>query len=1137
MYKNYTKNWDVHKPYVHKLLLIMRLTTIILVATILQVSASSFAQKITLSEKEAPIAKIFKKITEQSGYGFFVSRSMLKETNPVNIQVKNVDISVALKAIFKDQPIDYRIEDNSVIVSRKPVALFENLIGQFQKNDIKGKVVDSVGNPLAGANIAVKGTNKRFVTNEKGEFIISDIPEAGAVLVVTYLGSSAQEVFVNKNTKSPLVISLKSSPAQLQEVTVVSVGYGTAKKATLTGAIVSIKGADLEKSPAMNLSNSFAGRIPGVTAVTRSGEPGNDGSTLLIRGSNTLNDNTPLVIVDGIAGRQLDRIDPADIENVTVLKDASAAIYGARAANGVIMITTKRGTTGKPTINFSYDQGFVHPTVIPKMADAATYAQMVNEIEQYRGKEVVYSAEDIQKYKDGSDPWGHPNTDWFKAVYKPISVQRNGHLSLRGGSEAIRYLASAGYRYQDAIYRNSATNYSQGNFRVNLDTKVSKSIKLSVDLAGRQENRNYPTLSSDDIYSSTMRGKPTIAANWPNGLPGPDIERGANPVVMATNKTGYDKDIRYVLESNAKLEITIPWVKGLSVTSNASIDKLVDNHKLWQTPWYLYYWDGQTYGTDGLPELTKSLRGYATPQLRQDFSNGNRTTLNGFINYNTSISESHNIKAMIGVERMVGDSLNFYAARRNYISSAVDQLFAGGDGINQTNGGAASVDARLNYFGRLNYNYKEKYLAEFVFRYDGSYIFPANGKQFGFFPGVSLGWIISEERFWKDNLSFFDNLKIRGSWGRTGNDRIAPYQYLQGYAYQGNGTTSTTYIFNQNEENKAINENRIANPNVTWEIANQSNIGIDGKMLNGRVFFSADYFYNLRTNILAYRNASVPSSTGLTLPRQNIGEVANRGFEFQVGTSAKAGELAYTISVNGGYQKNKIVFWDEVPGAPVYQQSTGHPMNTSLYYQAIGIFKDQNAVDNYPHWANARPGDIIFKDVNNDGQIDGLDQVRSDKNDLPTFTGGLNLDLQYKNFYASILIQGATGAMRKQFTFSGASGNFLQDDAQGRWTPENPGATKPRTWNFAEEYWMKQYDINNTYFLRNSNYVRLKNVEIGYNFPASLLSHIGVSGLKIYLGGLNLVTWTKLKNYDPESSSDNPYPSNKVVNAGINLTF
>ncbi len=1111
-----------------KIVLIMKLTLSFLLATCLSVGAEGIAQKISLSEFKSPLEKVFKKIQRQTGYSFAYTDEHLSKSFPVTIFFRNAPIEKVLNACFENQPLSYVLMGQTVVVTdKKPNSILNVNIktSSLAPIPISGSVTDEKNNPLVGATITEKGTNNTVVTKEDGRFSINT-SNANAVLVISYVGFDTKEIGVNN--QSSISIALTQINAAMNDVVVV--GYGTTKKATLTGSVVAVQGADLVKSPAMNLSNSLAGRVPGVAVVTRSGEPGNDGSTLLIRGVNTLNDNTPLVVVDGIAGRGLQRIDPSDVESITILKDASAAIYGARAANGVILVTTKRGVSGKPTLDITFNQGFVKPTVVPKMADAATYAQMINELKFYRGQDPVFSPDDIQKFKDGSDPWGHPNSDWFGELYKPVSKQRDAHVSLRGGTEAIRYLISAGYRYQDAIYRNSATNYSQGNLRANIDAKVSNNIKLSLDVLASQENRNYPTKSASLIYGSAMRGKPTIAARWPNGLPGPDIERGENPIVLATSATGYDKNITYNFISNARLDITIPWVKGLSLSANAAIDKYVDNHKVWQTPWDLYYWDGVTYDAGNVPVLNKTSKGYSTPQLRQDFGSTNLTTLNGLLNYITSVGGKHNVKALVGVEKIKGDAMNFFAARRNYISASTDQLFAGGD-VNQTTNGSASVNARLNYFGRLNYNYEEKYLAEFVFRYDGSFIFPSGDKQFGFFPGVSLGWVVSKEDFWRNMSSVVNNLKIRGSWGQTGNDRIDPYQYLPGYSF-----AQQPYLFALTQENKALNEIRIPNPYVTWEVANQSNIGFDGQMLNGKIFFSADYFNNLRTNILAFKNAAVPTSTGISLPRQNIGEVINRGFEFQVGTNQKIGELALSVSVNGGYQKNKIKFWDEVPGAPDYQKSTGYPIGSSLLYQAIGIFSDQASLDKYPHLSQARPGDIIYKDVNNDGEINGDDRVRNERTDVPRFTGGLIIDLRYSNFYASVLFQGASGAKRKRFTFSGESGNYLEEDANGRWTPDNINATKPRAWNFTEEYWMAG-NINNTYWLRDNNYIRLKNVEVGYNLPAAFISRAGIKGMRVYFTGLNLATFTKLKNYDPESNNDNSYPANKVFNVGFNLTF
>ena len=519
-------------------------------------------------------------------------------------------------------------------------------------------------------------------------------------------------------------------------------------------------------------------------------------------------------------------------------------------------------------------------------------------------------------------------------------------------------------------------------------------------------------------------------------------------------------------------------------------------------------------------------------------TDGSKTTLNGLINYERIIADKHNIKVLFGSERISEESMDLWAFRRYYTSVVVDQMFAGGD-LLKDNGGAASINARLNYFGRVNYSFNSKYLAEFVWRYDGSYIFP-KATRFGFFPGISLGWRISDEKFWKNQLPFVNDMKIRGSWGKTGNDRIEPYQFMTTYGY------NDTYVFNQTDQQKTLEPLRIPNPNVTWEVANQSNIGFDAQMLNGKINLIADYFYNLRTNILWYRNASVPASTGFSLPRENIGEVINQGFELLVGYNNKVGDFNYHLSVNGSYAKNKIKFWDETPGIPEYQQSTGQPMNARLYYQAIGVFVDQAAVDAYPHWTGARPGDIIFEDVNKDGIIDGLDRVRSSKTSIPTFTGGFNVDLQYKNFYASIFFQGAAGAERSYKTFSGEAGNFVYNEIKDRWTVDNPSSTHPRTWNRSLEYWMTDGEPNNTYWVRSSDYLRLKTLEIGYNVPSNIIKKLGVSGLRVYISGQNLLTITGMKNFDPESPDDasgsiwvnsEVYPLNKTMNFGVSLTF
>jgi TonB-linked SusC/RagA family outer membrane protein len=995
-----------------------------------------------------------------------------------------------------------------------------------QQIKVSGTVKGDDGQPLPGVNISVEGTAVGAISDASGNYTL-EVPNSNSVLVFSFIGTTTQKITVG--TQKVIDVTLTSDVTKLSEVVVV--GYGVQKTATITGAISTVKAESLKASTSTNFTNSFAGRMPGLVVVTRSGEPGNDNSTLRIRGSNTLGDNSPLIVIDGIANRSMQRLTPQDIESVTVLKDASAAIYGAQAANGVILITTKRGELGKSKIDLTFNQGWSQPTVIPKMADAATYATMINEINTYAGKAVKYSDDQIQKFRDGSDPWSYPNTDWFSETFKPAALQQSANFSVHGGFESLKYFISLGGNFQDGIYKNSATNYSQANFRSNIDGKISNNVKISLDISGRQENRNYPTRSASDIFAMLMRGYPTSQAYWPSGETGPDIEYGNNPVVVTTSQTGYDKTKNYIFESLLKLDITIPWVKGLSVTANGSIDKNFTNRKLWQTPWYLYNWDGVTRDAGGQPVLVKGKKGFSDPQLTQSMIDGSRSTINGLINYERSFNQKHDFKILFGSEMIYGESMNFSAFRKYFVSTAVDQLFAGGD-LEKTNNGSADVNARLNYFGRVNYDFMEKYLVEFVWRYDGSYIFP-EGKNFGFFPGVSLGYRISEESFWKNNLAFINYFKLRGSWGQTGNDRIPVYQYLASYGY--NSSTSGIYTFNNGVESKILSELRIPNKDITWEVANQSNIGFDGQMLGGKLKFSAEYFYNLRTKILWPRNASVPASTGLTLPRENIGEVVNQGFEFTLGYGNSIGEFNYDISVNSGLQENKIRFWDETPGVPDYQQSTGHPMNSELYYRAIGIFKDQEAVDNYPHWAGARPGDIIFEDVNTDGKIDGLDRVMQYKTNLPTFTGGMNINLEYKHFYSAIFLQWATGAVvNNYYEMQGESGNFFASDAEGRWTPDNINATQPRTWNRYGEYWRD--NENNTYWLKNTDYMRLKNVEVGYNFP-NAIPKLGISGLRLYFSGLNLLTWDKLDNFDPESTSPTAYPLNRVYNLGVNVTF
>jgi len=1027
-----------------------------------------------------------------------------------------------------------------------------------QEQSVSGTVHDETGMPIPGVTVSVNGTNLVTKTDSQGKYKLDKVP-MNAIINFRMVGKQSMDESVKG--RHAIDVTLLNSESNLEEVVVV--GYGKQRKETVTGAVATVKGSDLAQSPALNVSNALTGRVPGVTATNGSAEPGYDGSNIKIRGTNTLGNSSPLVVIDGVPAREggIDRINPRDIENISVLKDASAAIYGARAANGVILVTTRRGKTGKPQFSYTFNQGYSQPTVIPKLTNAAQFADIRNELEIYNLPVEEWSAaytainekgsynkqgggvldapfkpDDIQKFKDGSDPWGHPNTDWYKATLKDWSPQQRHNLQINGGTEDVKYLMSLGYQNQDAYYKNSATGYKQYDLRINLDANISQYIKTQFGVLGRQENRNFPTKSAGTIFRMLMRGNPTQPAIWPNGMPGPDIENGENPVVITTNATGYDHDKRYYFQTNGQVEITNPWIDGLKLTLNASVDKYVKNQKTWVTPWTLYSWQG-AYEADGTtPQLVPGRRGPADPNLNQSNEDQLNILLGGILSFDRKFGD-HQVNAIAGINRETIDNDKFSAYRRYFLSTAIDYLFAGGE-QEKNNDGSAWKRARLNYFGRFGYNYKSKYIAEFLWRYDGSYMFPES-ERFGFFPGAMAGWVVSEENFWKENIPVINYFKIRASYGQMGNDNIYYDDKLQEYQYFSTYSFGT-YIVNDKLA-KTLYESRVPNEMITWEVANNYNLGFDFQFLQGKLNFEFDIFKNRRNSILWRKNASIPQSTGMTLPAENIGKVDNKGWEFNLGYRGKVGDLGYTVGVNGGYAKNKIIFWDEAPGAPAWQQSTGKPIKTDIYYVYDGVFRDMedianNKLDYSAITKTLRPGDMKYKDFNGDGKITPDDKVRRDKNSDPTFQGGFNFSLTYKDFDLSVLFQGATGGeIRVGTDESGSIGNFVQEFYDKRWSISNPSSVYPRLTDRGNQY----YSYNNTYWMRSTDYLRLKNVELGYNLASSICSKIGIGSLRLYANGMNLLTWSKIKMYDPEAVNalGQYYPQARLINVGALLSF
>ncbi len=1120
-----------------KILLIMKILTLLLTVNLISISAVSYGQKekFTFNEENVAIKQILSAIESQSKIKFLY-RDEILENKFVTVNLTDANLDQVLKVILQKSGNSYRTLDNNLIV----IATNET----FQVHTVTGKVTDgSTGEPIIGANVVIEGTTTGVITDVDGKFAL-DIPNANSVLLISFIGYITETIPVNGQSNIP--IALIPDITKLEEVVVV--GYGTQKKTTATGAISSAKGEVLIKAPVTNVSNSLVGRFTGLVGVQRSGEPGQDGTSLLIRGQNSLGNNSPLFVIDGIAGRSIDRIDPNDIESVTILKDASAAIYGAQAANGVILITTKRGKEGKTRVSVNINQGMNQPTVLPKMTNASEYATYVNEILEYQNLPLQYTQDDIALYGNGTDPWGHPNTNFFEEVIKPWSAQNNQNVTVSGGSENMKYFVSMGHRYQDGNYKRSAVNYEQNNVRANLDGQLTKNISLSFDVAGRQENRNGASLSTtDDLWRFLLRSKPTMNAYWPNGKPGPDIEKGYNPAVITTTDAGYTRNKLFNLESNTRLNINIPWVKGLSVSGNFSIDKIDEHGKRWQKPWTLYYWDGTTIDAGGIPVLNPDIRGPET-QLAEYMQNSQTITWNTLINYGFQI-HNHDFKILFGHERNTYNLENVGGSRIGYSSTALEQLNVGNTSGAQ-NTGMAYHSARLNYFGRINYNFSQKYLLEFVWRYDGSSKF-AKGHQFGFFPGVSGGWRISEEDFWKNNITSITNFKIKGSWGQTGNDRISDYQYLSSYTY--NVDTRNSFITGTDTgiENLYLTESTVGNPDVTWERATQTDVGFEMQLLGNKISINADYFHNTRSDILWRQFASLPAMSGISNPPYtNLGEVEVKGIEGDITYSNRHGDFDVIVSANASYNKSRVLFMDEDPSVLDYQKATGRVIGNNpgvtgdnLYYVATGIYQDEADIANSPVnslTTSPRPGDLKFKDVDHSGTIDAKDRVRSDKNAYPNFIAGFNVSLRYKIFDLSFLIQGATGGellnIRKE---SGEAGNVYKYLCENRWTPENKGASIPRAHNGSEYF---AYPNPSTFYLYSNDYIRLKNLEIGCSLPDKLVKRLRIENLRLYISGSNLLTFSEISNklgFDPEIANNlgQAYPIVRVLNAGLTLTF
>jgi len=983
---------------------------------------------------------------------------------------------------------------------------------------ISGKVTDHTGLAVPGVTIIIKGTTAGTVTDLDGNYTLELTADA-ETLVFAFVGMNPEEVVIGNQSVINVVMSEAAS--DLDEVVVI--GYGTQRKATLTGAITSVATEEIRSSPSVNLSNSLSGLLPGLTALNRSGEPGADNATILIRGSNTTGNNSPLVIVDGVQdppGWQ--RINSNDIESISVLKDASAAIYGARAANGVILITTKRGGISKPTVSYTFNQGINQPTRLPELAGSPLFAEYVNEMLARDGQDPRYSSEEIEKFRNGNDP-DYPNTDWFGEVLKDYSLQSMHNMSLRGGSEAVRYSLSGSYSNQNSIFKKGIHEFNGYTLRSNIDAKVTDNINLKLDLNMGLDDRVQPGTESPWGWLFAI---PVMPVYYSNGYPSAGIEQGLNPAVMTTKASGNHNTKSKRVIANLGFDAKLPFVKGLGMDGFFVFTNQDVLDKRWRTPWTVYNHDKTN---DVYIPLTGGR--ITAPELTQSTNSSTSTFLNFRITYQNQF-EDHYISTFIGGEQTQGQNNSYQAFRRNYLSPMLPELFAG-DPATQQNNGLSSESARQSLLGRVSYNFQEKYLIDFNARYDGSYVFK-EGNRFGFFPGVSVAWALSEE-FFKDKPAVND-MKLRASVGRMGNDRIDPFQFMAAYnlgllGYHFGAPTNSQL---------GIVPGVTPNPNVTWEVANTQNIGIDLMLWNGGLGLSVDVFKQKRENILTKRDLEIPMYTGLILPDENIGIVENKGVEVVLShrkQNMNGTGLSYNVSGNIAYAKNNVIDVSEAQDVPDYQKAEGRILGAGLYYEALGIFRTQEQVDANPVYQGTQVGHLQYRDVNGDGIISSMDMVRMNKSNIPEITFGLNGSVSYKAFSLFANFAGQGRAWQYYHQNARIAVNGLAELIENRYTPGSMDSKYPILPDL--ETRTQPSGLQSTFWLQNAAFVRLKTLQLNYDLPLSLISKINLGSARVYLNGNNLFTISEIKWFDPEGNNERGsfYPQSKIYNLGIELSF
>jgi len=1003
---------------------------------------------------------------------------------------------------------------------------------------IKGIVTDMNDETIIGASIALKNTTVGSISDVNGIYTLN-VPTQNSTIVISYIGYVTQEIKID--SKEYYRVKLAEDNKTIDEVVVV--GYGSQNKATITGSVAVVRGDDVKKSPEANITNTLVGRMPGLIANNRSGEPGNDFSEILIRGKCTIGNSQPLFVIDGIANRfgGIDRLNSSDIESITVLKDASAAIYGAQAANGVILVTTKRGISSKPVITYEGSYGLSENTRTPKLMDAVqfmTYEDEMNAIDhpdditqqKFRGIK--------DKYVNGvyPNPNKYGNTEWMGVVFQKLAPKTQHSISVRGGNESVKYYVSGAFLYQEPCYKNTNFNFNTNQLRASIDANITKNLTVNLDLSTREENRNESNYATDKIFWEAFNAYPYLNDYYPsNNLPASGISWGNNVAILASGGTGYYKVKDYFVNSKVGFDLKLPSItKGLFINGYLARDKQFRNDEKLMGQWDAYNYD----------EITDT---YSNIRATTGDGNINLTQRNDSRSLNTAMIrlgyerkfQYNSVSAFVAYEQS-SDNTDWFSGYRRDLPSVENAILNKGGEVDKTNAGSSSFSKRQNIFGRCSYAYKDKYLAEATLRRDGSVNFD-KGKRWGWFPGLSLGWRVSEESFMK-NFDFINELKIKASVGQLGNDRVPSFQYFNVYNMSQGGrfgvdTKQTKgYTIGQwnAKKDRYINA---ANPNITWEKSTNYNVGFESQFMQGMFAFDAQYFHSYRTDILTPRIASIPLYAGILAPDENIGIISNQGFELELTHRHKIGEFTYAVGGNFTFARNKIVNIDEETGIPDWQKRTGYSIDSYLVYKTDGLFQNELDVIKSPRpTGESKPGDIKY--VNNpaikDNVITQADMVRIHQSPTPEIVYGFTLNGGYNGFELTMLLQGQARAttLIQPYTY-----NRDVDYYNNRWisAEATPNAKYPRAFD-------KNDPINSLpsdFWLNDASFLRLKNLEVAYNFKGDWLKRMNVKSVRISLSGSNLLTLSKIKILDPETTEQGGlyYPQQRIYNIGLSVTL